>query len=276
MKSSTESSSTISDKDNAHCETEKQRDVTNGDVISHSHDVARNGDEVKARKDDSLNTETKYVNLNEDISSQNVTNERDDVTLVNDDVRKEVDDVIGVVEDKVNERDEKGNDNSLGKGANEKMGLNVNQDLRRMKTTLAFLDEDVRDVLGCEEGWDLNNYKSEEENSELEENDIDDDDNDDICHYNDNIDNDIDECEVINGDDIGENIGDGNYDHNIDVDYIHDDNDHIDDNGHIDVEDEVDGNNGKTARYITARIPSKKKKSSKGLWMSFHGLSRLW
>ena len=272
VKSSTEISSNVTDIVKTDNDIPDNRNVNNaGDVTkydlttSRTDDVTNNNDDVVGSKD--VNTDMSIdTDLNQDMSvdaDDVMTKDCNDVTKddnseiakKNDDVMKNIDSLTDDVrnnqielEDKLNSCKESKRNNTPTTDSTDRCHLRVKQDLRKIKTTVEFVEEDVRDIEGCDEEWNLNNSESEEEeNWELEESsgddgnidndigdDIDNDIGDDIDNdIGDNIDNDI-------GDNIDNDIGD-----DIDIDNICNDGDNSDYGigGDTDISNKIDDNN---------------------------------
>ena len=264
--------------------------VKDGDVTTNKTDdfSDTNNDDIVKHKDviSDMSIDADNILTKECDNFLNDTNDKSELKKENDDVMKNTDDVTKdevELEDKLNTCKEQKTNHDLSTDLADRLHLKVKQDLRKLKTTVEFVEEDVQDMKGCEDEWDVNNSESEEdENWEQEEDTGDNDVDNDI---GDNFGKSIgDDCSNDIGDDdhIDEDIGDNsNIDSDIgdDVrnndDSIDNDNDDICVDGkHIgcgiddrynDKEDENSKRNFKNAVEDSGSKVAPKKKLSKGV-----------
>ena len=187
--------------DNIDYVTDKVDDVTDkvDDVTDKVDDVIQDADNVisdsniKANDDDDI----KAIDKTKTISGAKVV---DDVIG---DVTCDITDIIES-EGKTESCDEKEKHNYSGarEQGDRLAAVRVKQDLRKIQTTVDFVDEDVRDIEG---NWDLNNSVDEEEvDWELDESD------DGDINENDDVDHKVDHDDENDVDDIGDHIDESN------------------------------------------------------------------
>ncbi|CAB3977679.1 Nucleolar GTP-binding 2 [Paramuricea clavata] len=226
-------------------------DVTNiniDDVSGSESLIVMDNDDVTANKPDDVMSD--LSNKTDDVMSD-FANKTDDVmsdfSNKSDDVMKNIDDVT---DDEIELEDKADNcNNALATDSADRPTFKVKQDLRKIRTTVEFVVEDVRGI-ESDEG-DLINSEGEEEkrNWKLDESNGDDD------NIDNSIDDDIDS-------DIDDNIcNDGDHDDNIcdDDDDIGDYIDYIDDN-----DSEIEVNWKQALKDDATVVPFQKKKLSKG------------
>lgn len=188
-----------------------RRSETSGDPTMEVDDVRNKVDDVTDGVDDVIQDADNVI------SDSKIEADDDDSKVVDKTKTisgaKVVDDVIGDVtcditdriesEGKTESCDEREKNYSGVRDQGDRMAaVKVKQDLRKIQTTVDFVDEDVRDIEG---NWDLNNSVGEEEvDWELDESD------DDDINENDDIDHKIDHDDEKDVDDIGDHIGEGN------------------------------------------------------------------
>ena len=185
---------------------------TSGDLTMEVGDVTNKVDDVTDKVDD-------VIQDADNVMSDSKIEADDDDSKVVDKTKttngaKVVDDVIGDVigditdiiesEGKTESCDEREKNNYSGarEQGDKAAAVRVKQDLRKIQTTVDFVDEDVRDIEG---NWDLNNSVGEEEvDWELDESD------DGDINENDDIDHKIDDDDENDVDDIGDHIDESN------------------------------------------------------------------
>jgi hypothetical protein len=152
--------------------------VTDSDVTTNVVDVTtNNNDDVMRYKDinTDMSIDTGDVTTKECKEVLKDTDDNCAVTEEHDDVMENVDDITDdVTNDQIELKDtceENETNKDVSTGSADRLPLRVKQDLRKIKTTVEFVEEDVRDIVGCADEWDVNNSESEEEGSwEPEEN----------------------------------------------------------------------------------------------------------
>ena len=197
-----------------------KRPETSGDVTVEDDDVTNKVDDVTDKVDD-------VIQDADNVMSDSKIEADDDDSKVVDKTKttsgaKVVDDVIGDVtcditdiiesEGKTESCDkrEKNNYSGAREQGDGVAAVRVKQDLRKIQTTVDFVDEDVRDIEG---NWDLNNSVGEEEVYwELDESD-----DSDINENDDMVDHKVDHDDENDVDDIGDHI-DESSDHGNNID----------------------------------------------------------
>ena len=181
------------------------------DVVDEDDDVIKDSgnivSDLKIKSDDICKRGTKTISGEkavDDVVSDFTKQIRNIVTDVTDDVIDKIEN-----EAKTESCEDKEKDCGAAKGPGDRIAVKVKQDLRKIQTTVDFVDEDVRDIKG---DWDLNNSVCEEEEDwELDESFEDNDDSD--INENNDIDLNIDHIDDNDADDIGDvdgSVGHGN------------------------------------------------------------------
>jgi hypothetical protein len=205
-------------------------DVTNiniDDVSGSESLIVMDNDDVTANKPDDVMSDfanktddvmSEFANKTDDVMSD-FSNKSDDVisevTKKNDDVMKNIDDVTDdeiELEDKVNNCN-----NAPATDLADRPTFKVKQDLRKIRATVEFVDEDVRDIEICE--GDLNNSEGEEEERDCELDESNGDDGNIDNSIGDDIDNDIDDNICNDGDHGDYGVCDDDNDSEIEVNW---------------------------------------------------------
>lgn len=172
------------------------------DVTDEVGDVTKDADHVISdvkMKADGIIAERETKTISDDVRSEFAQEINDFVTDITDDVVDKIEN-----EGKTESCEEKKRNCGAARGPSNRMTVKVQQDLRKIQTTVDFVDEDVRDIQG---DWDLNNsVGKEEEDWELDESFEDNGDSD--INENNDIDHNIDHIDDNDADDIGDHIGD--------------------------------------------------------------------